>query len=200
MTTYAMPTSIPPTQAEWGQASNTWAWLSPLSGHIQTNEMPAPRWRLSYSWLQLPVEYSAELEAFMTKLHGKGNRFSAFNVSRPNPRGSFRGSPTVASTIAKGGTSGIIAGGGGQAGKTLLIGDFISINSELKMVVADATADGSGNITVSFEPPMRVAAPTSAPVIWDKPSAVFILDEDAVKWGYANTILTSLVLVGTEMW
>ena len=58
------------------------------------------------------------------------------------------------------------------------MGDWLQIGtgigtSQLIKVAADAAANGSGVITVSIEPPMRLAFSSGTPVTWDKPVAYY---------------------------
>jgi hypothetical protein len=48
-----------------------------------------------------------------------------------------------------------------------------SYNIQLVRVVADATADGSGAVTVSIEPALRASASGGAAIVWDKPKAMW---------------------------
>jgi hypothetical protein len=69
------------------------------------------------------------------------------------------------------------------AGATLKAGDYIGVAGELKMVVADATANGSGVATgVTFEPPARAAWSSAAPVTTNKPTALFMLTDAHARW------------------
>jgi hypothetical protein len=43
-------------------------------------------------------------------------------------------------------------------------GDYFEVNGEFKVCRADATSDGSGNVTVTFEPALRSAPADNAPV------------------------------------
>ncbi|GCL61487.1 hypothetical protein [Pseudaquabacterium pictum] len=69
---------------------------------------------------------------------------------------------------------------------TLLAGDWLQIGSGVGshycMLTADATANGAGQITVSFEPPTRAAIGGGTAVIWDKPVCHFKQMADAVAW------------------
>lgn len=177
MTTIALPTlsRTAPAQMSWGQRSNALVHVSPLSGQVQTVELPGARWLLSIEWPPLQRGDADIWEAFMARLRGQANRFTAWDFLRPVPRGTYRGTLTVSGAVAQGATGVTIAGGG--ASQTLLAGDKLSIGGELKMIVQDATANGSGVISCTVEPPFRAAVSNGASVQWNKPAALFMAVE-----------------------
>jgi hypothetical protein len=149
----------------------------------------------------MSAEKSPEFEAFLARMRGMANRFSAYNFFRPIPRGTMRGTLTVVTqNIAAGATTGYIGGGAGQASKTLVAGDFISINAEYKMITVTNGSDGSGNIYITFEPPMRATANIGASVVWDKPLVKFMLLDPEVQWQYETVALRNLQFSGMETW
>jgi hypothetical protein len=66
------------------------------------------------------------------------------------------------------------------AGNTLLAGDWISVAGQLLMVVADATANGSGVMAVEVRHMLRQAVASGAAVTLHKPTALYIRSEAAL--------------------
>lgn len=171
---------------EFGLKSYTQSMESPLTGSVQTAEIPfSARWFMSFTLANLAEADDAPLlQAWKIKLRGRANRASLWNFARPLPQGTINTSGvTTSGTTAQGATSVNLTGCG--ASKTLAIGDFFAVAGELKMITALATADGSGNITgATFEPPVRAAAGWSsgAAVTLDKPTALFIQTGDDASW------------------
>lgn len=177
MSTIAFPTFtrlLPYTQWQFGQEPNDRVLVSPHSGQTQTVEMPGTRWGHSLRLEGLNATERAMMQVFFAQLRGRANRYTLFDVINPIPRGTLRGTLTTVGSIAQGAVACTITGGGGQSGKTLLKGDKLSIGGELKINTADATADGSGNMSLTVEPPFRNAVSGGAGVVWDKPTAKFI--------------------------
>lgn len=182
----------------WYLQSNTQAFESPLDKTVQTLELPGARWGWSCTFGNLLESDAALLQAFLVRLRGRAGRFTAHNWARPRPRGTCTlYSVTVAVDAALGDTNASLAGCG--ASGTLLAGDFIGINGELKMVVAAAVADGSGAMSVTFEPPLRAGVAAGAAVTLDKPTAVFMLDEDRTSWTTGAGVFTDVALAATEV-
>lgn len=177
MTTIAFPTfarPLPYTQWHFGQEPNDRVLPSPHSGQTQTVEMPGTRWGHSLRLEGLHTDERQMIAVFFAQLRGRANRYTLHDVLNAVPRGTLRGTLTTNGSITAGAVACSITGGAGQAAKTLLKGDKLSIGGELKMIVADATANGSGVIAVTVEPPFRLAVSNGASVVWDKPTAKFI--------------------------
>lgn len=202
MTTLTWPTlsHAAPRMLKWGLVSNTQGFTSPLSGAMQTTEMPGARWRCSFVMENLTEADAALLQAMLVQLRGQANRLLLHNFARPTPRGTATGTPLVngasqtgTSLITDGWTAGITA---------LKAGDYFGVNGELKMVTADATADGSGNATISFEPPLRAAPADNAALTTTKPLAIFMLAGPGIDWDAqpASSVLTSLPIDLIENW
>lgn len=201
MTTYAFPTLTrrAPLQMEWTLQANTQAFTSPLSRAVQTYELPGARWRVSLPYYNLRDPDAALLQAFLVSLRGRANRFTVHPMARPRPRGVATGAPMVA--------------GAGQSGSTLATdgwtpnvigilkaGDFIGVNGELKMIVADVSSNGIGQATLTFEPPLRASPADNALITTSQPTATFMLDEDASSWTTRAPGVSDFQIVATEAW
>ena len=92
----------------------------------------------------------------------------------------------------------------GQGSKTLLAGDYLGIGAgttqQVVMVTADAAANASGVITVSFEPPLRNALTAGAAVAWDRPKALFRRADSRSAWEYEPGTVKGMSLSLVEDW
>lgn len=187
MTTISFPTlsRSAPRVLQFGLRSYTQSMESPLTGSVQTVEIPfAARWMMSFTLGNLDETTDAPLmQAFLVKLRGRANRAALYNFARPIPQGTIALSGvTTSGSTAQGATSVSLAGCGAAA--TVKAGDFFAVGGELKMAVANATANGSGVASVTFEPPVRAVAGWSngASVTLNKPTALFIQNGDEANW------------------
>jgi hypothetical protein len=163
------------TGIEWGQLRRDLAFDSPFSS--QSAELSHPLWTV----LLTPARYNraeyAQWESLLLQLDGRQNQLALWHIDRPQPRGTMRGVMTLNGAHAAGATTLNISAGAGEAGKTLLAGDHLGLGSgtsqQVCKVQADATADGSGNITVQVRAALRTAFVTGSAVTWDKPKALF---------------------------
>ena len=87
MATLTFP-SIIPNAISFGIKYSTQINISPLSGSVQTIEVPGARWLADLSYDQLEPAESRELIAFLTQLRGSSGRFYLSDFSHLNPLGS----------------------------------------------------------------------------------------------------------------
>jgi len=199
MTTLTWPTLTrsAPRVLDFSLLPNTQSFSSPLSNAVQTVEMPGARWQMSFVMENLTEVDAAAMQAFLVKLRGRAGRFYLYNFARSTPRGSISGTPLVKGASQTGGTLVI---DGCTVGSTLLAGDFIGVNGELKMVVADATADGAGEMTLTIEPPLRSSPADNAAITTDRPTATFMLSGDELKWNTQPGKFSSFPIDCIEAW
>lgn len=199
MTTLSWPTltRTAPRVLDFSLVPNTQSFSSPLSGAVQTIEMPGARWKVSFMLENLAEADSALLQAFLVKLRGRAGRFYLHNFARSEPRGTQRGTPLVKGASQTGTT---LAIDGCTVGATLLAGDFFAVNGELKMVVANSTADGAGEMTLTFEPPLRSSPADNAAITLVQPTATFMLASDELKWNTQPGKFSTFAVDAIEAW
>lgn len=167
------PATIRPKTCRFLLRTNQVVNASPFGGEEQVVDRLNDRWSCS---LTLPVRrhaQAAEVEAFLATFRGQVNWISLWHFVRPAPRGTLRGTLLTSGTQAQGASSLVLSGG--TAAGTVLKGDVFGAGSQLLMASADATADGSGNITIALANRLRAAIATAQSVTWDKPTAPFRL-------------------------
>lgn len=202
MTVYTFPTltKVPtPNQLDWALVGNTQSFSSPLSGAVQTVEMPGARWKAAFTLSVLEAADSATLRAFLAQLRGQSGRFYLWNMARPTPRGIATGTPVV-SGAGQTGTTLVTSGWTISTTNIMRVGDFFTVNGELKMCTADANSNGSGVATLSFEPPLRASPSNGAALTTNKPTATFKLDDDVMRWTTTLPNWDSVSISATEAW
>ena len=187
--------NLPVAQFSWGQQRYDIAFNSMFGS--QAVEASAPGWAVN---MQSPSGLAANggaWQALGMQLRGKTNQLALWNIARPVPLGTMRGTMTLNTSANQGDTSlSIVASG--QASKTLLQGDFLGIGSLLTqhvvMVVSDATSDGSGVISVTIEPALRNSFASGESVTWDKPKALFRRVDSKFSWQHSAAIVEGFSL------
>lgn len=180
MTTIAFPAiSRLPRDMQFGIVWNTQIFASPLTQAVGTIEIPGSRWKVQFALNDFQEADAALVQTFVMQLRGRVNRASLYNFARRVPRGTIAGTPLVKGASQ---TGAALLIDGCTVGTTLKKGDFFGVNGELKMVVADATADGSGEMTVTFEPPLRASPADNAAITTTAPTALFMLESDEQMW------------------
>lgn len=137
----------------------------------------APLWEVEMLGGATDPRKAREIETFLESIEGFKNQVELWNVRQPVPAGTLRGTLVLDANVAAGATTLVLDGGSGQASKTLLRGDLIGIGSgitqQVMRVAQDATANGSGVISVTISSPIRNAFAAGAGVEWNKPKALF---------------------------
>ncbi len=193
MTTYSFP-AVTPNSMTLELISNT-ATFQSWNGAIQTTDRGGERWAIVMTFTNLRGDDRAILQAFIARLNGQQHRFRVKNFAAKN-RGNLGGAPLVNGS-GQTGKSIIVDGAAASQSPWIAAGDWVSVNSELKMCVADANSDGSGAVTFEFVPRLRVAAPnnsaigvsgatgkfvmTNTPVFAESPGGFFSTQIEAIE-------------------
>jgi len=165
--------------APWRKLSNTQAFESPLTRSVQTLALPGARWACSLTWANLDAADAARMRAFLYALRGRAGRFYVPHPTVKRPRGTAAGTPLVAGSGQTGAT---LATDGWTAGATLLAGDLIGFGaSELRVVISDATADGSGAMSIVIDEPMRASPADNSALVLIEPKCVMRLAADEIE-------------------
>lgn len=167
-------------------------------------EIAGPRRICDLSPIALRGRDADAYQALVVSLKGRVNQLRLWNIMRPQPVGTMRGSMTLASAAAQGDLALVITAGAGQAGTTLLAGDYVGLGSgitqHLVMVMADATADGTGQITATIDVPLRDDFAGGTAVVWDYPCALFRQSATDAKWTYGGRSVRGFGLSLIEDW
>jgi hypothetical protein len=132
-------------------------------------------------------------KVLLMQLRGRTNQLALWDMGRPTPLGTLRGSLNLSADHAAGATTLAMIG---QTSKTLLKGDMLGLGQsatdgtrQVVMVTADATSDPStGAISVSIEPPLRNAFVNTSVVTWNMPTILFRQTAPRHKWTYKQTL------------
>lgn len=160
----------------FGLMPNTQVFESPLNRSVQTVELPGARWLFSYNFESLESGDIRKLKAFLAQLRGMSGRFYMEDKTYLRS-GTAAGTPLVKGANQVGST--LITDGWTPSQPLLLdVGDYISIDYELKIITQVASSDSSGNATLTFEPPLRNSPIDNAAIVVNSPKAIFRLSGD----------------------
>ena len=138
-----------------------------------------------------------ELMAFIMKQRSSKEDFTITPPELKNARGNVSGTVLVNGVHAVGDTTIAIDGMTG----TLKAGDFVKFASHNKvyMVVADATADGSNEATITIEPPLITALADDSVVTYDNVPFTVHLINDIQEFGTVGADKDGNVLYQFEL-
>jgi hypothetical protein len=183
MATFDWPAAWRPKQFELSLFRATVQSRSPTTQAFHAVDLLAWRWMVA---LEMGDELTADAgpyEAFFNRLSGGVNDVRLWHFNRPVPLGTMRGAPTLASAAAQ---FTDVLSVQTVAGATLLDGDFLGLANQLLQVAEPATANGSGVMTVRLVNRLRAAVATSTAVLWDKPTARFVVPASQARFGHVG--------------
>lgn len=201
MTTYAWPFVV--NRFEMRILPNTRIFTGPYTPTTQVLDLLGERWTISLSLP--PTTDSSEAarrEAFFDRLKGPSNWVSMGHQKITQPLGTLgagtvsatwknssaatatwknastvtatwqAGQPVIASDIQQLANTGTIRT---VPGRTFLAGSLFGLGGQLVRLMADALADGSGNMAIEFQPRARQLIQAGTVVVYSAPTATFIL-------------------------
>lgn len=176
MSTYGWPAAWQPRRFRMQVMANERTFTGYYSGQSQSIDLLGEFWVCQ---MELPASRNegkgAAMEAFFERLRGRVNLLSLWNLARPVPRGTMRGTPTVSGAVTQ---LADVLNIQSTAGATLLAGDMLGVGGQVSRVMADATANGAGLFAgVEIWPRARLAVASGAAVSWDKPTIDFRLTD-----------------------
>ncbi len=206
MSIVTIPTGILVKRQDFGTRDFGLEFSNADSGASQTAINGPPRMTCSLvSNDAMDRSEAAAWRALVLALKGRVNQLAVYDILNAAPRGTVRGSLTLASAAAAGADSLRISAGSAQAGRTLLTGDWIGLNQggtnrQLLHIQQDAIVDASGLVVVSVAPTLRVGAALGSSVVWDRPSCLMRRSTQENAWSTSGAVQGSFNLDLIEDW
>lgn len=172
----SMPSSPNLVTSRFGLETNTQSFTSPFTKSTQRVLLGGARWSLSGTLPAMHRSQAAVWQAFFLSLEGSAGTFYGFDPDAKSPRGTGSGTPLVNGSAQTG--SSLITDGWAANQTVLRVGDYFTVNSELKMVTANALTNGSGQVTISFKPALRNSPADNAVITIDNPTCIMALVDD----------------------
>ena len=198
MTTYAIPTTVGFSSVEFGLENNNQVFESPLSNSIQVSELTGARWYATFNLPPMKKDNALEYIGFLQRLQGRVHSFYGYDANHRSPSGTIAGSTLLVNGASQTGTS-LVLDGGANSTLVLKAGDFFSVNNELKMVTADATTDGSGDVTVNFVPSLRSSPSDDASITTTNPVCTMKLTGDSTTYSINSSTIYGISFTGLEV-
>ena len=182
---------------------NLRTFAGPYTPTTQILDLLGERWaaRIDLPQTNNSIEGAAR-EAFFDRLKGMAHQIAVWHLKLPAPQGTLRSdtasvavvnasSAAVTVVNASAATVSMLIGGAPTvgavsqlannalintlAGRTVRAGDMLGIAGQLVRVMADSAANSAGQLLIEFQPRARTAWPIYSAVVWDKPTANFML-------------------------
>lgn len=171
---------------------------SRYTGKRQAIVFPFAVWTFQGTPIMMDGTDAGEWRAFLALLQGEKNTFKLpVPGTETGPLSAFSGTAAV-------GTAGALAGAvsmpittTGGSGTFLKKGDYFTVNDELKLCTADCAV--GTNVTLSFEPFLRVAVTSGMALTVTNPYVVLALaDGDQADWALEHPVQHKFKLKAVE--
>ncbi len=184
MTDLIWPSDIGPRKVGFYCQPYTGGSESPFTRQMKTYGLAAPRWITKLTFLSddgvaaFPL-VGPRLDALLARLRGRQNRVALYDFRRPLPRGTAAGATMNVSDTAAAGSTTITLNGARAGSAAFLEGDYLGFAGGLLiMSVTTAVSNGAGQVTVTFEPPLKRDVAAGEGVTLYAPCAWFKLTSD----------------------
>jgi hypothetical protein len=156
-----------------------------ISGKKLSRTIDAQRWAFTISIItSTRATAYGELMAFIVKQRSGKENFTIIPPELEDARGNISGTVLVNGIHAVGDTTIAVDAMTGS----LKNGDMIKFShSKIYMVVADVTADGSNEATITIEPPLTTALANDSSVTYDNVPFTVHLTNDVQEFGVVGT-------------
>ena len=184
------PTSPAPKDASIGSVQNTIVSVT-TSGRVQTRQIDGQKFSITLDYPPMSRSNFAPIKAFIMKQRARLNTFTVIPPVVSNAQG-------VASTVIS--TNALVSAGAitctidGMTTSTngiLKAGDYFRFTGQDKvyMAVEDLDADGSGEGTLTFEPPLRTDVTDNTIIIYDNVDFTVRLKNDIQEYNIVTNDL-----------
>ena len=152
-----------------------------ISGKKLSRTIDAQRWAFTISVItSTRATAYGELMAFIVKQRSGKENFTIVPPEIEDARGNISGTVLVNGAHAVGDTTIAVDAMTG----TLKAGDMVKFaHDKIYMVVADVTADGSNEATITIEPPLTTALANNSSVTYDDVAFTVHLTNDVQEFG-----------------
>jgi hypothetical protein len=197
----ALPTHTGFAQIEL-RATNAVAYArSPFTFAGQAFAYPGQMWQAD---ITLPPMKRADAEQWVAWLLSLRGQLGTFLLGDPNgatARGAATGTPLVNGASQTGGSL-VIDGAATSVTGWLKAGDYIQLGSgssaRLHKVLADASSDGSGNVTLDIWPHIRTAPADNATVTVSSAKGLFRLSSNEQAWSVNEAAIYGMTFGAME--
>jgi hypothetical protein len=177
------PSSIKPSTVRWIENNGIGISVSPYTAQQQVFDWSSAFWSVEVSIDPQYKDDAADWVAFLSALRGQKGTFYFGDTLFATPRGTGAGVPKVNGASQVGFT---LNTKGWTAGSLVLkAGDMFQIGTSLYRNQTDATADGSGNVTLDIFPNAKGHANDSS-IITSNAKGVFRLTSSEISTQYGD--------------
>lgn len=162
-----------------------------FNGAEQRDEQPFALWFMSGLLPKLDVIEAREWQSFIVEMRGQVGTTQVPIPGYTGPSTGYAGSAGLVNGASQTGTD-LITDGWSLSTSLFNKGDYITVNDELKMIMAAISSDGGGNATLAIEPALRFSPANNDPLEISVPYAVMRFPNDEMGWRLHHAMLSSV--------
>jgi len=176
--------------AKVGSQQNTIVSVT-TSGRVQTRQIDGQKFPITLDYAPMSRSSFAPIKAFIMKQRAKLNTFTVIPPIVSNAQGVASGTISVDGAISAGATTCTIDGMATSTSDILKAGDYFRFTGQDKvyMAVADLDADGTGEGTLTFEPPLRSDVANDIALVYDNVDFTVRLSNDIQEYSIVTNDL-----------
>lgn len=198
--TISYPVSLPTLEeshssVSWRRINTVALSESPFTGYQEVEEHDGARWAIDVAIDNLDRDQAMKWLGFLDSLRGQRGTFLYGDELTAQPQGAGGGTPLVAGASQTGFT--LDTDGWPNSTTVLKAGDRIQIDNSLYVLVADATSNGSGEVTLDIWPHLRGHA-DNAPIIYQSAKGLFRLASNEIEEPQSRLQLWSIGFTAIE--
>lgn len=184
------PTSPVSKSANIGSQQNTIVSVT-TSGRVQTRQIDGQKFTITLDYAPMSRSSFAPIKAFIMKQRSKLNTFTVIPPIVSNAQGVASGTISVDGAISAGVTTCTIDGMATSTSDILKAGDYFRFTGQDKvyMAVADLDSDGTGEGTLTFEPPLRSNVANDVALVYDNVDFTVRLTNDIQEYSIVTNDL-----------
>ena len=184
------PTSPVAQDASISSAQNTIVTVT-TSGRVQTRQIDSQKFTITLDYAPMSRSNFAPIKAFIMKQRARLNTFTIIPPIVSNAQGVASGTISVDGAITAGATTCTIDGMATSTSDILKAGDYFRFAGQDKvyMAVADLDSDGTGEGTLTFEPPLRSDVANDIALVYDNVDFTVRLSNDIQEYSIVTNDL-----------
>ena len=184
------PTSPAPKDASIGSVQNTIVSVT-TSGRVQTRQIDGQKFSITLDYPPMSRSNFAPIKAFIMKQRARLNTFTVIPPIVSDAQGVATGTISVNGAISSGATTCAIDGMATSTNDILKAGDYFRFTGQDKvyMAVEDLDSDGSGEGTLTFEPPLRSDVANDIALVYDNVDFTVRLSNDIQEYSIVTNDL-----------
>lgn len=155
----------------------SWGFTSMFTGVQQNVIHPGAYWTIEMTFPDLEGRKKRIMSAFVNGMQGRVETIKVFDHSREGRPA--MGNPTVSGDGQYGRV--LMTGGWLKGQRVLQIGDYITVNNELKEISQDIWADDEGFAILKFNPPLRKQPANGEKIETERPYLLATMQSDGIK-------------------